>query len=68
MVLKNNLDNALMAVREWHPDIVTGIGMELLPGKRKYLFDFNVRFILPFDKAFEVDFVRTIGFGTRILL
>ena len=62
---RDNMDD-LIAIKKWHPDWLVGIGLELLPKKRKYIFDFEVRYVFPFNGSLENDIIRSLGFGTKI--
>ena len=56
----------VVSFSKWHPDLLFGIGLELLPKKRKRIFDFEIRYALPLTNGLRFDFIRSIGFGTRI--
>ncbi len=63
-----NVNDELIAIKKWHPDVLFGFGIELLPKKMKRIFDFEVRCAFPLDNSLNFDFTRMIGFGTRISL
>ena len=44
--LKTDSLGNVFSLSKWHPDLLFGIGMELLPKKRKRIFDFEVRYAL----------------------
>ncbi len=50
----------------WSNNAILGFGIEVLPRKRKYVLDFNVRYVIPFNPNYKFDFVRLLGFGVTI--
>lgn len=50
-------------LKEWSTNMLFGIGLEMLPGKKKYVLDFNIRYAHPLNSNFQFDYLRMLGFG-----
>lgn len=50
----------------WSNNAIIGFGIEILPKKRKYVLDYNVRYVIPFNSNYNSDFVRLLGFGITL--
>jgi hypothetical protein len=66
--LKNDNNGDSYSLKKWNTCLIVGLGLELLPRRRKRIFDFDVRIAIPLSNGLEIDLIRSIGFGTRIKL
>jgi hypothetical protein len=53
----------LTLIKEWSNSNILGFGVEILSKKRKYVFGFNFRFILPNYSGYESDYVKSFSTG-----
>jgi hypothetical protein len=58
-----NQGGNLTLLKEWSNSNILGFGVEILSKKRKYMFGFNFRYVLPNSSRYESEYVKSFSTG-----